>query len=103
MKKTALARMQQVAQELEQVNDSSLNRLVEILESSFSAIATAEPKIALQIIAQLNEQAESIKSIAQERRENADRYVKGLAAQMPDFINLEDGDEDEETDPSEMN
>lgn len=101
MKKTDLARLQQVAAELEQINDNNINHLVAVFESTFSAIATSEPKIALSIIKQLNEQVESIEQVMKERRENADLYVKKLAAHMPDMIEFEE--EDEETNNEDMN
>lgn len=59
MKRSSLARLQQQAQELEQINDSNVNALVSILENTFSAIATSEPKMALSIIDQLVSQKET--------------------------------------------
>jgi prephenate dehydrogenase len=98
MKKTDLARLQQVAAELEQINDNNINHLVSIFESTFSAIATSEPKIALSIIKQLNEQVGDIEQTMKERKENADAYVEKLAAHMPPMIEFED-----ETDNEDMN
>lgn len=104
MKKTDLARLQQQAQELESVNDSYLQSMITVFENAFSAIATAEPKIALSIIAQMGERKEEINSLIAERKSNADRYVEALASRMPDYLELEDGEEEsDETDNEDMN
>jgi len=94
MKKSSLARLQQQAQELEQINDSNVNALVSILENTFSAIATAEPKMALSIIDQLVSQKKSIQEVATEREANAEAYVRQMTKMMPPMIEFEDEDED---------
>lgn len=52
---------------LEQVNDANVLKLVTCLEASFSALATTNPKLALEIIEQLNDKVDEIKSLAEER------------------------------------
>lgn len=94
MKKSSLARLQQQAQELEQINDSNVNALVSILENTFSAIATAEPKMALSIIDQLVSQKKSIQEVATEREANAEAYVRQMTKMMSPMIEFEDEDED---------
>lgn len=94
MKKSSLARLQQQASELEQVNDSYLEKMISIFEATFSAIATAEPKIALSIIDQISARKEEIEKMGEERAANAEMYVKRLASMMPPVIEFEDEDED---------
>ena len=94
MKRSDLAGLQQQAQELNQINISNVDALVSILESTFSAIATADPRLSLSIIEQLSSQKEQIKQVAEEREANAEAYVRKMASMMPPMIEFDDEDED---------
>lgn len=93
MKKTDLARLQQQALELESIAESNIKSLVAVLESTFSAIATSDPDLALSIVAQLESQKDDITAVAVERASNAEMFIKKIANNMPDYLEFEEEDE----------
>lgn len=95
MKKTDIARMQQQLQELSQIAESNLEKHIEVLQASFSAIATADPETALSIIDQLVEQKDTIKSVGEERERNAEMYIRKLSKALPPYLELEDEDNED--------
>lgn len=99
MKKSDLAELQQQASELNQINASNVDALVAILESTFSAIATADPGLAINIIDQLADQKEGIQAVKEEREKKNAAYIRKLASLMPPMIEF---DEEDELDREEM-
>lgn len=96
MKRSDLARAQQNLQEVSQIAQNSVEHMVVILENAFSAIATAEPALALEILTQLNTQRQDIQDVIAERKQNAEKYVKLLASKMPPVLEFDDENEENE-------
>lgn len=96
MKRSDLAQAQQSLRELQQINASTLDNLVTILENAFSAIATADPVMALSIMDILNSQRGEIESVRDEREENAAEFVSRLVKAMPASIEFQDEDDNED-------
>lgn len=89
MRKSDLAAVSYEARELNQIKDSVLESLVEVLQSTFSAIATADPEMAIQIIDQLEEQKAGIEAVRLEREENRKQYIETAVKHMADSLDLE--------------
>lgn len=98
MKKSEMAELTLRAQQLEQMHESALEKLVDIIQSSFSAVATSDPGLALNIIRQLEGQKDGIQQLAQDREMEALEYIKNTVSRLPDTLIFE-----EELDNEDMN
>lgn len=96
MKRSDLANAQQQLRELSQINGSTMEHLVSILENTFSAIATADPTMALSIIDSLQGQREQIENVLEEREDNAAEFVAAMVKSMPPVIEFEEEDNNED-------
>lgn len=99
MNKRALATAQFRAKQAEQIMDHSNEKLIEIIQSSFSALATANPLLALEVLEQINAQVPGIEKLATNRLDEEKEYIDLLSSKLPDFMELENddpSDEDEE-------
>lgn len=95
MKKSDLATLTYGTQRLLQINDTMAEFLVETIRSSLSLLATAEPELALSVIAQLNEQSKQIKAFIIEKDQQEVDGVKELTKALPDHLDLTDPEEDQ--------
>lgn len=90
MKKSSLAALTYQAKINTQVIDNARDKLLDIIGSSFSALATMDPEAALSVLEQLTEQKKSIEDVVVERKKNEEDYIKLMTANMGDSINFED-------------
>lgn len=95
MTKRGLAELTVGYRKFSKIVDASNERLMEILESAFSAIATANPRLALSILDQINAQRADLETAAKEREEDDEGMIQEIIKYAPESIELTD-DEDEE-------
>jgi len=95
MKKSALATMQFEHKQMIQKLDNATEKLVEIIQSSFSALATNDPSLALNVLEQLNGNKDAIENLVKERAEDEKQYVDLLSSKLPDELVLENDDEED--------
>lgn len=100
MKKIALARMTIIGMQQEQMLDIALENLSSVVAESMSAIATIDPETALSMIEQLNKQAPGIRAQLEARDKDTDKKVKTLTKGLPDSLELEAGEPDEDDEDS---
>lgn len=97
MKKRDLAGLTFRSKQLEQLNSHSLECLVEVVQTTFSVIATSDPHLANTIIDQLHRQKEGILQFLANREAEEKEYIDMVCASMSDTLELtDDGEVDEE-------
>ena len=98
MKKSTLVRVQQQYNELVNIAQSTEDKLVEIIQSSISALATANPEMAIEVIEQIAKQKKAIKKMSEERSAAREEYVTVMTSQLPDSLEFDEEDSQEEDD-----
>lgn len=96
MKKKDLAGLTYAARILEETNDATNESLVEIIQVSFSALATSDPNLAIHVLDQLIPQRQKIEELIDEREQDAAEFVKTLADNLPAVIEFEEDEGNED-------
>lgn len=96
MKKSQLALLTFRVNQLEAMKQISKDYLVEIIQSSFSAIASIDPALALSLAEQINAQKDGILALQKDREVDQEEYVQKMTEHMSDFMEFETEDEDEQ-------
>lgn len=90
MTKQSLARVLWMANQYEQMKENSEDRLVEVIQAAYSALATSNPELALNILKQMNEQSPQITEIIAEREVEEEAFIFEKAQQLPSELVDED-------------
>lgn len=72
------------------IEENALNNLAAIISNAFSAIGTISPKVALEVLAQLNESEPELKHFQQKQEDHLDDLTSEIAMTMPDVITFEE-------------
>lgn len=88
--KRELAESLAVAARSVDIEDNALTNLAAIISNAFSAIGTISPKIALDVLAQLNDSESDLKRLAQKQEDHLDDLASEIAMTMPDTIEFEE-------------
>lgn len=96
MTKRGLAELTVGYRKFGKIVDATNERLMEVIESAFSALATANPRLALAVVDQIASQRADLEEAAKEREEDDEGMIQEIIKYAPDSIELTDEKEQED-------
>lgn len=95
MTKKGMATLMHLASTLGQCNEFNNQMSIEVIQNSFSALATSNPKLAISLIGELNKQIPAMEEQARDMANKRKEFIDEMVPKMADNLELESEEDDD--------